>query len=88
MTYIALCFEICITNLNYSQVKCICITKNKRGDGIMQHDELVFRFHNPNSEKDTYRALAEIFADVGCKKLKNALIEAEQEQTDRNIEKE
>lgn len=54
----------------------------------MQHDELVFRFHNPNSEKDTYRALAAIFADVVCKKLKNAMIEAEQEQTDRNIEKE
>ena len=32
-------------------------------------------------------ALAAIFADVGCKKLKNALIEAEQEQIDRNIEK-
>ena len=40
----------------------------------MQHDELVFRFHNPNSEKDTYRALAAIFADVGCKKLKNVTV--------------
>lgn len=86
--YIALCFEICITSLNDSQVKCICITKNKRGVGIMQHDELVFRFHNPNSEKETYKTLAAIFADAGCKKLKKALIEAEQEQTKRNIEKE
>ncbi len=54
----------------------------------MQHDELVFRFHNPNSEKETYKTLAAIFADAGCKKLKKALIEAEQEQTKRNIEKE
>ena len=53
----------------------------------MQQKELVFRFHNPNSEKDTYNALMEIFAYAGCKKLKEALIEAEREQIN-NAEKE
>lgn len=54
----------------------------------MQHDELVFRFHNPNSEKETYKTLAAIFADAGCKKLKKALIEAEREKTENNLKKE
>ena len=54
----------------------------------MQQKELVFRFHNPNSEKDTYNALMEIFVNAGCKKLRKALIEAEQEQAEKNAEKE
>ena len=54
----------------------------------MQQKELVFRFHNPNSEKDTYNALAAIFVDAGCEKLRKALIEAEQEQAEKNAEKE
>lgn len=39
--------------------------------------ELVFRFHDPNSEKDTYNALVKIFTKVGCKKLKEAITEYE-----------
>ena len=39
--------------------------------------ELVFRFHNPNSEKDTYNALVKVFTKVGCKKLMKALTEYE-----------
>ena len=39
--------------------------------------ELVFRFHNPNSEKDTYNALVKIFTQVGCKKLEKAVTEYE-----------
>ena len=35
----------------------------------MKNQELNFRFHNPNSEKDTYNALLKIFTDVWCKKL-------------------
>ena len=54
----------------------------------MQQKELVFRFHNPNSEKDTYNVLMEIFVDAGCKKLRKALIEAENEQAEKNGEKE
>ena len=54
----------------------------------MQQKELVFRFHNPNSEKDTYNALMEIFVNAGCKKLRKALIEAENEQAEKNGEKE
>lgn len=54
----------------------------------MQQKELVFRFHNPNSEKDTYNALAAMFVDAGCKKLKAALIEAEHEKAEKNAKKE
>ena len=39
--------------------------------------ELTFRFHNPNTEKDTYNALVKIFTEVGCKKLKDAITEYE-----------
>ena len=42
--------------------------------------ELVFRFHDPNSEKDTYNALVKVFTKVGCKKLKNAIAEYEENQ--------
>lgn len=54
----------------------------------MQQKELVFRFHNPNSDRDTYNALMEIFVDAGCKKLKAALIEAENEKAENSAEKE
>lgn len=43
----------------------------------MQQKELVFRFHNPNSDRDTYNALVKVFTDAGCKKLKEALVKAE-----------
>lgn len=46
--------------------------------------ELVFRFHNPNSEKDTYNALVKVFTKVGCKKLKNAIAEYEKNQYSEN----
>lgn len=39
--------------------------------------ELVFRFHNPNTEKATYNALMKVFTEVGCKKLKEAITEFE-----------
>lgn len=42
--------------------------------------ELVFRFHDPNSEKDTYNALVKVFTKVGCKKLKNSVAEYEKAQ--------
>lgn len=87
-----LCRKISIYHIseqtqNYSRGKSIYITKTERGADSMQQKELVFRFHNPNSEKDTYNALMEIFAYAGCKKLKEALIEAEREQIN-NAEKE
>ncbi len=73
---------------NYSRGKSIYITKTERGAGSMQQKELVFRFHNPNSDRDTYNALMEIFVDAGCKKLKAALIEAEHEKAENSAEKE
>ncbi|MCH5192420.1 MAG: hypothetical protein J1F11_00560 [Oscillospiraceae bacterium] len=39
--------------------------------------KLTFRFHNPNSEKDTYNMLMKVFTEVGCKKLRNAITEYE-----------
>lgn len=42
--------------------------------------ELVFRFHDPNLEKDTYNALVKVFTKVGCKKLKEAIAEYEKDQ--------
>ena len=39
--------------------------------------ELVFRFHNPNTEKATYNALMKVFTEVGCKKLKEAITKFE-----------
>lgn len=54
----------------------------------MQQKELVFRFHNPNSEKDTYNALVKIFTDAGCKRLREALVNAENERAEKNSEKE
>ena len=88
-----LCRKISIYHIseqtqNYSRGKSIYITKTERGAGSMQQKELVFRFHNPNSEKDTYNALAAIFVDAGCKKLKAALIEAEHEKAEKKTEKE
>lgn len=73
---------------NYSQGKSIYITKTEQGAGIMQQKELMFRFHNPNNDRDTYNALVQIFTDAGCKKLKAALIEAEHEKAEKNAEKE
>ena len=49
--------------------------------------EPVFRFHNPNSEKDTYNALVKVFTKVGCKKLKNAIAEYEKNQYSKNAAK-
>lgn len=54
----------------------------------MQQKELIFRFHNPNSEKDTYNALMKMFVDVGCKKLRKALLEADKEQLKKENVKE
>lgn len=46
--------------------------------------ELVFRFHNPNSEKDTYNALVKVFTKVGCKKLMKAITEYEKNRENDN----
>lgn len=73
---------------NYSRGKSIYITKTEQGAGIMQQKELIFRFHNPNSEKDTYNALMNMFVDVGCKKLRKALLEADKEQLKKENVKE
>lgn len=49
----------------------------------------VWRFGSVVQERklDTYNALAAIFVDAGCKKLRKALIEAENEQAEKNVEK-
>lgn len=49
----------------------------------------VWRFGSVVQERklDTYNVLMEIFVDAGCKKLRKALIEAEQEQAEKNAEK-
>ncbi|MBQ3161996.1 MAG: hypothetical protein IJN05_08920 [Ruminococcus sp.] len=49
--------------------------------------ELVFRFHNPNTEKATYNALMKVFTEVGCKKLKEAITEFEKNNTDESSAK-
>lgn len=49
--------------------------------------EPVFRFHNPNSEKDTYNALVKVFTKVGCKKLKEAIAEYEKNQCSEVVAK-
>lgn len=46
--------------------------------------ELVFRFHNPNTEKATYNALMKVFTEVGCKKLKEAITEFEKNNKDES----
>lgn len=46
----------------------------------MRQKELVFRFHNPNSEKATYNALAKIFTEIGCRKLKMAISDSQKEK--------
>ena len=43
--------------------------------------DLVFRFHNPNTEKATYNALMKVFTEIGCKKLKEAITEFEKNNT-------
>lgn len=52
----------------------------------MKKQELVFRFHNPNSEKDTYNALVKIFTDAGCKRLIEAISQKEAEINDNKME--
>lgn len=54
----------------------------------MQQKELVFRFHNPNSDRDTYNALVKVFTDAGCKKLREALINAENERAENHVKNE
>lgn len=49
--------------------------------------ELVFRFHNPNTEKATYNALMKVFTEVGCKKLKEAIAEFEKNNADESSAK-
>lgn len=46
----------------------------------MQQKELVFKFHDPNSEKATYNALATIFTEIGCHKLKNVISDSQKEK--------
>lgn len=46
----------------------------------MQQKELVFKFHDPNSEKAIYNALATIFTEIGCHKLKNAISDSQKEK--------
>ncbi|MCM1023124.1 MAG: hypothetical protein NC395_03600 [Prevotella sp.] len=45
----------------------------------MLQKELVFRFHDPNSEKATYNALAKIFTEVGCRRLKKVISNSQKE---------
>ena len=46
----------------------------------MRQKEIVFKFHNPNSEKATYNALAKIFTEIGCRKLKKAISDSQKEK--------
>lgn len=46
----------------------------------MRQKELVFRVHDPNSEKATYNALAKIFTEISCRKLKNAISDSQKEK--------
>ena len=50
--------------------------------------ELVFRFHNPNSEKATYNTLMKVFTEVGCKKLKDAITEFEKNNVKVSVSEE
>ncbi len=52
---------------------------------VMRRNELVFRFHNPNSDKDTYNALAKIFTEIGCKKLEKAVAESGKERAENCV---
>lgn len=47
--------------------------------------ELVFRFHDPNSEKDTYNALVKVFTKVACKKLMEAITEYEKNNDNDDV---
>lgn len=49
-----------------------------RKEAGFMRQKLTFRFHDPNTEKDTYNALVKVFTEVGCKKLKDAITEYEQ----------
>ena len=48
----------------------------------MKQQELVFRFHDPNSEKDTYNMLAKVFTNVGCRKLKEIIANSDRNNND------
>lgn len=52
----------------------------------MKRQEPVFRFHNPNSEKDTYNMLAKVFTNVGCRKLKEIIANADCNNADTNAD--
>lgn len=51
----------------------------------MRRKELVFRFHDPNPDKDTYNALARIFTEIGCKKLEKAVAESGKERVENCV---
>ncbi len=51
----------------------------------MRRNEPVFRFHNPNSDKDTYNALAKIFTEIGCKKLEKIVAESGKERVENCV---
>lgn len=52
----------------------------------MRQKELVFKFHNPNSEKATYDALVRIFTEIGCRKLKKAISDSQKENVKSNAD--
>ena len=52
----------------------------RKGAEVMRQKELVFRFHNPNSEKATYNALTKVFTEIGCRKLKKAISDSQKEK--------
>ena len=54
----------------------------------MRQKELVFSFHNPNSEKATYNALAKIFTEIGRRKLKKAISDSQKEKDKSNMDNE
>lgn len=59
-----------------------------KGADVMRQKELVFRFHNPNSEKATYNALAKIFTEIGCRKLKKAISDSQKEKDKSSMDNE
>lgn len=61
---------------------------DRKGAEVMRQKELVFRFHNPNSEKATYNALAKIFTEIGCRKLKKAISDSQKEKDKSNMDNE
>lgn len=69
--------EFALTVIYYSFGNIELIRQADRKGVDFMSRELVFRFHDPNTEKDTYNALVKIFTEVGCKKLKDAITDME-----------